>query len=172
MRAGIALLPGDRLGASGAGALPMLDNLLVPTLGRYFGGGRLDVRRMRDHAQSLAARHRVRPPDVDLPLASLSGGNAQKVLLGKWLDTRPRLLLLEEPTQGVDVGAREELWRAIREMAVAGTIVLCASSDLEQLEALCGRVLVFSRGCCRSEVQGLQLSKQELLRQCYAAVAA
>jgi len=172
VRAGLAFLPGDRQGASGAGGLPVLDNFLVPDLARFVRGGRLDWRRMRAHAGGLATRHRVRPVDLDMKLASLSGGNAQKVLLAKWLDIAPRLLLLEEPTQGVDVGAREDLWQAIREIAAAGTVVLCASSDLEQLEALCDRVLVFARGRCRAEVRRDALSKQELLRQCYAAVAA
>jgi ribose transport system ATP-binding protein len=172
VRAGLAFLPGDRQGASGAGGLAVLDNVLLPDLRRFFGGGRLQWPRMRAHARRLAERHRVRPPDVDMKLASLSGGNAQKVLLAKWLDVGPRLLLLEEPTQGVDVGAREDLWNAIREVAAGGTVVLCASSDLEQLEALCDRVLVFARGRCRAEVGGGSLSKAELLRQCYAAVAA
>jgi ribose transport system ATP-binding protein len=172
VRAGLAFLPGDRQGASGAGGLPVLDNFLVPDLARFVRGGRLDWRRMREHAGGLATRHRVRPIDLDMKLSSLSGGNAQKVLLAKWLDIRPRLLLLEEPTQGVDVGAREDLWQAIREIAAAGTVVLCASSDLEQLEELCDRVLVFARGRCRAEVRRESLSKQELLRQCYAAVAA
>jgi ribose transport system ATP-binding protein len=172
VRAGLAFLPGDRQGASGAGGLAVLDNLLVPDLGRFFAGARLQWPRMRAHARGLAERHRVRPVDVDLKLASLSGGNAQKVLLAKWLDVQPRLLLLEEPTQGVDVGAREDLWRAIRGIAAGGTVVLCASSDLEQLEALCDRVLVFARGRCSAEVGRDALSKAELLRQCYAAVAA
>ena len=172
VRAGLAFLPGDRQGASGAGGLPVLDNFLVPDLARFVRGGRLDWRRMREHAGSLATRHRVRPVDLDMKLSSLSGGNAQKVLLGKWLDIAPRLLLLEEPTQGVDVGAREDLWQAIREIAATGTVVLCASSDLEQLEELCDRVLVFARGRMRAEVGRAALSKQELLRQCYAAAAA
>jgi ribose transport system ATP-binding protein len=173
LRAGIAWLPGDRQGASGVGALPVLDNFLVPDLARFFRRGRLDLPRMRAHAQGLAQRHQVRPAPLDLQmkLAALSGGNAQKVLLAKWLDIAPRLLLLEEPTQGVDVGAREELWSAIRAAAADGTVVLCASSDLEQLEALCDRVLVFARGRCISEVTRLTLTKQELLRQCYAAAA-
>ncbi|MCP5466196.1 MAG: sugar ABC transporter ATP-binding protein [Sinobacteraceae bacterium] len=172
VRAGFAFLPGDRQGASGAGGLSVLDNLLLPDLSRFFRGGRLQWPIMRGHAQALVTRHRVRPVDVDMKLAALSGGNAQKVLLAKWLDVGPRLLLLEEPTQGVDVGAREDLWAAIRDIAAAGTVVLCASSDLEQLEALCDRVLVFARGRCRAEVDRATLSKAELLRQCYAAVAA
>lgn len=172
VRAGFAFLPGDRQGASGAGGLSVLDNVLLPDLSRFFRSGRLQWPRMRSHARGLAERHRVRPVDIDMKLASLSGGNAQKVLLAKWLDVKPRLLLLEEPTQGVDVGAREDLWAAIREIAAGGTVVLCASSDLEQLEELCDRVLVFARGRCRAEVGRDALSKAELLRQCYAAVAA
>lgn len=169
---GLAFLPGDRQGASGAGGLTVLDNIVLPNLSRFFRVGRLQWPPMRAHARALAARHRVRPPDIDLKLANLSGGNAQKVLLAKWLDVEPKLLLLEEPTQGVDVGAREDLWAAIRAIAATGTVVLCASSDLEQLEALCDRVLVFARGRFIVEVGRPSLSKAELLRQCYAAVAA
>jgi ribose transport system ATP-binding protein len=172
LQRGVVWLPGDRQGQSGASALSVLDNLLIPTLPRYFRRGRLDWRSMRQHAQTLAEQHHVRPPDSTMKLAALSGGNAQKVLLAKWLDTAPQLLLLEEPTQGVDVGAREELWRAIRAAAANGTSVLCASSDLEQLDELCDRVLVFARGRCTAEVGPDLLSKQELLRQCYAAAVA
>jgi ribose transport system ATP-binding protein len=173
LRAGIALLPADRQGASGAGELPVLDNLLVPALARWFRAGRLDWSGMRQHALGVAQRHEVRPLRLQMKLSELSGGNAQKVLLAKWLDVAPRLLLLEEPTQGVDVGAREQLWHAIRAAAAGGAAVVCASSDLEQLEQLCHRVLVFARGRCIAEVRGARLTKQELLRECYGqAVAA
>ncbi len=172
LQRGVVWLPGDRQGQSGAGGLSVLDNLLVPSLPKFFRNGRLDWQAMRSHGQALAEAHQVRPMNPDMKLASLSGGNAQKVLLAKWLNTRPQLLLLEEPTQGVDVGAREELWRAIREAAAAGTTVLCASSDLEQLEELCDRVLVFARGRCIAEVGPEHLTKQELLRQCYAGAVA
>ena len=93
----------------------------------------------------------VRPNDPSLPYGALSGGNQQKALLAKWLQTEPRLLLLDEPTQGVDVGARQQIFELIRDgRAERGMRVLCASSDYEQLAAICDRVLVFGRGrICR-----------------------
>ena len=91
----------------------------------------------------MVRRFDVRPADPTLPVRSLSGGNQQKVVLGKWLQTGPRIVLLDEPTQGVDVGARHQVFGLIREAAAGGAIVLCASSDHEQLAMICDRVLVF-----------------------------
>ena len=97
-----------------------------------------------------------------MPLAQMSGGNVQKVLLAKWLKLEPQLLLLEEPTQGVDVGARQQLLRAIRRAADAGTAILCTSSDHEQLAELCDRVLVFSAGSVVDSLSGAELTKQRI----------
>ena len=116
----------------------------------------------------------MRPADPRLPYAALSGGNQQKVLLAKWLATNPRILLISEPTQGVDVGAREQIFRLIREVAAQGCRVLCASSDLDQLAQVCTRVLVFRRGRVTDEVEGQALTKHgltEVLFRSDAAVA-
>jgi ribose transport system ATP-binding protein len=88
----------------------------------------------------------VRPADSGRVVAQLSGGNQQKVLLGKWLSGQPKLLLLHEPTQGVDVGARRDLERAIGRTAEAGAAVLLAGMDTSELASLCDRVLVMSEG--------------------------
>ena len=89
----------------------------------------------------------VRPNDPSLPYGALSGGNQQKALLAKWFQTEPRLLLLDEPTQGVDVGARQQIFGLIRAAAEErGMVVVCASSDYEQLATICDRVVVFGRG--------------------------
>ena len=103
-------------------------------------------RRAGEERAQLAERFDIRPRDPSLPFAALSGGNQQKVLLAKWLQLRPRLILLDEPTQGVDVGAREQVFDAIRSATRMDACVLCASSDYEQLAAICDRVLVFNRG--------------------------
>jgi ribose transport system ATP-binding protein len=109
----------------------------------------------------------VRPNNPALRLGALSGGNAQKVLLAKWLNRRPGLLLLDEPTQGVDVGTRAQLFRAIHAAADQGAVVICASSDLEQLAELCSRVLVFGRGRVIGEVTGTDITKGTLARLSY-----
>jgi ribose transport system ATP-binding protein len=107
-----------------------------------------------------------------LRLGALSGGNAQKVLMAKWLNRRPGLLLLDEPTQGVDIGARAQLFRAVHSAAEQGAAVICASSDLEQLADLCNRVLVFGRGRVIAEVVGADISKDALARLSYSNNAA
>ena len=88
-------------------------------------------------------------------------------MLAKWLQTRPRLILLDEPTQGVDVGAREEVYAAVRAAAADGSGVLCASSDHEQLAALCHRVLVFRHGKIAHVLQGDDVDKNTISRHCY-----
>jgi ribose transport system ATP-binding protein len=169
MAAGIVLLPGDRQGASGIGSVTLTDNLFLPDVARFFDGGWLRRGRMNRDAAAVFADYEVRPPIPTLNLASLSGGNAQKVLLAKWLKLKPKLVLLEEPTQGVDVGARQALLRAVRAAADGGAAVLCASSDHEQLADLCDRVLVFGRGRVLSSLEGEALTKEHIGERCYGA---
>jgi ribose transport system ATP-binding protein len=103
-------------------------------------------------AAELGRRFEVTPNRPTLPVSALSGGNAQKVVLAKWLQGRPRLILLDEPTQGVDVGARYKVFEAIRDAAADGAGVLCASSDYEQLASICDRVLILARGRVAAEL--------------------
>lgn len=104
----------------------------------------------------------MRPNRPDLNLAALSGGNAQKVLMAKWLQTEPKLLMLDEPTQGIDVGARQKLFVELSRAAEAGTAVLVASTDAEQLAQICHRVLVFAKGRVAAELSGAQLTKDTI----------
>jgi ribose transport system ATP-binding protein len=165
--AGIAFLPGDRLGASGIGSLSLADNVCVLSLEEFKRRGLLRPSRMLAHAAQAAHRYEVRPPRPELPLSAFSGGNAQKALLAKWLHLKPSLLLLEEPTQGVDVGARQNLWRAIRGAAEGGAAVLCSSSDHEQLARLCDRVLVFRQGRIIAELKNPGMTKDLIAARCY-----
>jgi ribose transport system ATP-binding protein len=102
-----------------------------------------------------------------LKYQSLSGGNQQKAMLAKWLQTRPSLLLLHEPTQGVDVGARQQIFQLTRNAAADGTAVVCVSTDYEQLAAVCDRVVVFGRGRVARELTGDQVTKERIAEQCY-----
>ena len=164
---GIALLPGDRLGAGGVGALPLLDNLCIGTLGSFVRRGILRRSRMLAHTRRLVAEFDVRPPAPAKPLSQFSGGNAQKAMLAKWLDRQPKLLLLEEPTQGVDVGARGQLWSAIRRAADGGASVLCGSSDHGELASLCDRVLILRQGRITCELGRGELTKEVIAARCY-----
>lgn len=166
----MALLPGDRQGASGVDSLPVVDNMFLPDIGRFFRGGRLSRGAMLKEATALGQRYEVKPNDPAVKLSSLSGGNAQKVLIARWMNRNPKLLLLDEPTQGVDVGTRVQIFAAIREAARAGMSVVCASSDAEQLAEICDRVLVFAKGRVVREIVGAGLTKDGIAEACYASI--
>ncbi|MBV8704038.1 MAG: sugar ABC transporter ATP-binding protein [Acetobacteraceae bacterium] len=169
--AGMALLPADRLAAAGVAVLSVADNITVPVLTDFFRAGRLDWPRLAARASELCRAYEVRPNRPELKLGSLSGGNQQKVVLAKWLQVRPRLLLLDEPTQGVDVGARQSLFAALHDAARAGAAILCASTDYEELAQICDRVLIFARGRVMRELSGPDLSKEGIAEQCLRSVS-
>jgi ribose transport system ATP-binding protein len=172
-RAGLALIPADRKTDGSVGSLPVGENMALSVLDRYFNGVSLERRRMRRETGAVMRRFDVRPDDPSLPYGALSGGNQQKALLAKWFQTEPRLLLLDEPTQGVDVGARQQIFELIRAVvAERGMHVLCASSDYEQLALLCDRVVVFGRGRVWRELVGDEVTKERIIEQSYAAMAA
>jgi ribose transport system ATP-binding protein len=166
-RAGVALLPADRKRASGNQTASVLENVTLPVLGSFFAGGILHRRRERAHVLELLARFEVRPPLPDAPLSALSGGNQQKALLAKWLQRRPRVLLLHDPTQGVDIGSRARIFSIIREVAGEGVAVVIVSSEHEDLAHLCNRVLVMRRGRVGVELAGADVSEERIVEQCY-----
>jgi ribose transport system ATP-binding protein len=169
--AGIALVPADRLGASGVGHLSVQDNVGLPVLRQFFTRGALSSRAERDHVANLLTSYGVRPPEPERPLETLSGGNQQKALLAKWLQLAPELLLLDEPCQGVDIGARKEIFARMRAAADAGTSIVMASSEFEDLAHVCDRVFVFRHGRIASELAGDALTEDRLLEQCYTSSA-
>jgi ribose transport system ATP-binding protein len=168
-RLGVALLPGDRQRQAGIPRATVKENVTLPVLRRYSRLGRLEHRRERRDVRGVLERFRVRPPDPDRPLASLSGGNQQKALLARWVETRPRVLLLHEPTQGVDVGSRRDIFELLQGAVAGGTAVVYASAEHEDLAHLCDRVLVFRRGRLARELSGAGLTKQSIASACYAA---
>lgn len=167
IRAGIALIPGDRQNDASIGSLPAADNMTLQVLRRYWGGAKLDRARMVRDSGQLMRDYDVRPPDPRMTYSSFSGGNQQKALMAKWLQTTPSLLLLHEPTQGVDIGARQIIFAVIRDAAAQGTSVVCGSSDYEQLAIICDRVLVFGRGRIVKEIVGEAITKERITEQCY-----
>ena len=168
--AGVVLIPGDRQNAGAVGSLTVADNTTIPVLHTTFNAWALNRSAMRERTGELGAAFEVRPNAPALPFEALSGGNQQKALLAKWFQTEPALILLDEPTQGVDVGARQTVFKAIDETASAGAAVLCASSDYEQLASISDRVLVFSRGRIVSELTGDDVNKETIAEHCYRSV--
>ncbi len=152
--AGVAFVPEGREHAGLALDLPVADNVLLPR--RRTRAGVLPVERTAETAvvTEWVGRLDVRPPDPAQLVGALSGGNQQKVLLAKWLATGPRLLVLHEPTQAVDVGARQTITDAVRQAAAGGCAVLVAGTDETELTMLCDRVLVFRDGRPVEELTG------------------
>ncbi|SEQ25490.1 monosaccharide ABC transporter ATP-binding protein, CUT2 family [Faunimonas pinastri] len=171
IREGVVLIPGDRPNAGAVGALPVVDNVTMPVLDTRFRPWWLSRSRMAQSARDLGRHYEVRPADPTLNMAALSGGNQQKVLLAKWLQNSPRLVLLDEPTQGVDIGARQTVFRHIADAASQGAAVLCASSDYEQLAAICNRVLIFAGGRVVAELTGAEITKDNIAERSLAGAA-
>jgi ribose transport system ATP-binding protein len=167
VEAGVALIPADRQRDGSVGSLSLGDNVMVRVLHKYQSRVGLNRRRMRSDARKLLEQFDVRPPDPGLKYQSLSGGNQQKAMLAKWLQTKPSLLLLHEPTQGVDVGARQQIFQLTRKAAANGTAVVWVSLDNEQLAAVCDRVVVFGRGRVARELTGDQVTKGRIAELCY-----
>lgn len=168
--AGLALIPGDRLRDGSIASLSVAENVTMQVLDRYYQRLRLQRKQIHGHSRGLLTRFDVRPNAPELAYSSLSGGNQQKVLLAKWLETEPDLLLLHEPTQGVDVGARQQIFELIGDIVSAGTSVICASSDYEQLARICDRVLVVGRGRILHTLVGDELTKEEITARCYSSL--
>jgi ribose transport system ATP-binding protein len=168
--AGLALLPGDRETQSGVGSIPIFENMLLPGLDEYFRKFLLRNSEMKREAGRLGELFEVRPNNPEMNLAALSGGNAQKVLVARWMKRAPRLLLLDEPTQGVDVGTRANLFEAFRLAAGEGMSIICASSDAEQLAEICDRVLVFARGRVVREMTGSEIDADMITEACYTSL--
>jgi rhamnose transport system ATP-binding protein len=143
---GIAYVPEDRRHHAVIGELPVATNLTLAVLRLVSRFGLLDRGKERREAATMAARLGVRAASLDAPVATLSGGNQQKVALGRWLATRPSVLLLDEPTQGIDVGAKAEIYRLMVELAEQGLAILMISSELPEVLGMSDRVAVMHEG--------------------------
>ena len=163
--AGIAYLAPDRKTAGGVMTLSARENMTLPRPGTFWRGLRLRQRAERAVSRDWFERLGVRPAQaVDQPLGVFSGGNQQKILFGKWLLLAPAVFLLDEPTQGVDVGAQADLHRELKSSAAAGTAVVVSSSDLKELADLCDRVIVMVDGRIRRELRGVELTEASITR--------
>jgi simple sugar transport system ATP-binding protein len=154
-RAGLALIPGDRRRDGLALRLAIWENVLLsqPLLARATHRGLLDVDEARRDATELAREYRVVYQDVDQPIGDLSGGNQQRVVIGRALATTPAALIAVNPTRGLDIGASAQVHATLRRIAATGTAVLLVSTDLDELHTLCARLFVLYRGALRGPVE-------------------
>jgi ribose transport system ATP-binding protein len=169
MKAGLMLALGNTQPNAAIGEFSTRENLTLAALGRYSRPGRLFRRREERGAGEWMTALDVRPADPDRLYRLLSGGNQQKVILGRWLHAGPTVLLLDEPTAGVDVGARQAIYALIAEQAANGLSVVVCSSDLEDIVSLCDRALVLRDGSIAAELAGDQLNEHRLLTESVGA---
>jgi rhamnose transport system ATP-binding protein len=146
VRQGLAYVPEDRRRHALIGELSVAANTTLASLPAITRAGLLDRGREQAIAADYVRRFAIRTPSLDAPVATLSGGNQQKVALARWLAAAPRILIVDEPTQGVDVGAKAEIHRLLGTLAEGGLAVLLISSDLPEVLALSDRIAVMSRG--------------------------
>jgi len=162
VRYGIALVPEERQRQGLFFNLALRHNLVLPSrtaCGDVVVHGAAECA----EAERLLAEWRIRAAGIDAPLDSLSGGNQQKVVLAKWLATRPRVLLLDEPTKGVDVGAKFDIHDMIRRQADAGMACLVVSSDLPEILTLAHRVLVMREGRLQGQLPGADATEESVM---------
>jgi ribose transport system ATP-binding protein len=162
--AGVGYVPADRHADGAVMTMRVRENLTLPNLGRLRRRlGWLDTKEEQREVDLWVERVGLRPADPERPLELFSGGNQQKVVIAKWLRNQPRLLLLDEPTQGVDVGAKAAIYHLVHDATARGAAVLVASSDTAELASLCDRVVVMCDGTAGAEIAGRDLTEERLV---------
>lgn len=165
---GFSFIPADRNRDGVAREIEVDRNMMALVLARFRRGGRLNNRAVRRTANTRAEQFDVRPRRTNVQVGTLSGGNAQKVVLAKWLETDPSVLLLHEPTQGVDVAARAQIYRTIVGAAERGMAVVWVSSDFEELATTCDRIVVLNNGRTTSELVGAAITPEAITGAVFA----
>lgn len=161
-REGVIFSPEDRRASAAFLEMSVRENIGIRTADRFYKRGLMHNRAEIRHTEELIDRYQVRAASTELPLSTLSGGNQQKALLARWLGLDPDILLLDEPTQGVDVGAREEIWRLVREAVDNGAAALVVLSDFQELVEFCDRAVVLHRGRTVAEIECDGISESDL----------
>ena len=165
----LVLVPSDRARLAAVMTQTVRENVLLSNLRTAWRRWRLERRLERREVATWMDRLDVRPRDQDLPLVQLSGGNQQKVVLAKWLRTQPRIIVLDEPTQGVDVGAKAAIYRHLAHAAQDGAALVVCSAEAKDLAAICDRVLVLREGAVAAELRDQSLTEQRIISESVAA---
>jgi ABC-type sugar transport system ATPase subunit len=164
INSGIAYTPGERKTEGLMLNQSVLANELVVTLSKYKKGGLLNWKKMTDAANSWIQTLNIRTPSAKTPVSSLSGGNQQKVILAKWLNNDPKLFLLNEPTKGIDVGAKVEIYKQMEKICESGSSILLVTTDLPELLAICDRVYVLFDGTVGKELGKSELTQENVVK--------
>jgi ABC-type sugar transport system ATPase subunit len=164
IRQGVAIVSGDRRRFGVMLDKPVWENVAqVQAIGLRRQGGFVNAGKLRERAKAHAGRLGIKTPSVDQHVGMLSGGNQQKVVFAKWLDAEPSVILLDDPTRGIDVGAKTEIYSVMREQAANGVVQVVFSSDPLELATICDEVVVFYEGQVRGRLRGDDLTAHNIL---------
>ena len=144
--------------------MPIRENVTLPALDRYAAAGLISFEKERENAKEMCGRLNVKAPSVEVKAANLSGGNQQKVVLAKWLALEPKVLILDEPTRGIDVGAKAEIYELMRKLAESGVAIIMISSDMEEILHISDRVAVMHEGTITGVLERHECSEENIMR--------
>ena len=164
IRQGIGFLTEDRKDEGMILDFSIRDNVLLPSVGEFSKAGLLNDKLIDDFVELLVERLTVKTASVEAPASSLSGGNQQKVVLAKWLGIGPKVLILDEPTRGVDVGAKREIYLLINELAERGVAIIMISSDLPEVLSISDRIMVVREGRLMGEVAKEEATQERVMQ--------
>ena len=160
---GFALVTEERRATGIFGILSIRENTVISSLKNYLSGILLQEKKMIKSTDDMIQAMRIKTPSQKTQIRSLSGGNQQKVIFGRWILTSPDILLLDEPTRGIDVGAKYEIYQLIQNLAKSGKSVIMVSSEMPELLGVCTRILVMSGGRLAGEVDADNTSQEEIM---------
>ena len=161
--AGMALIPEDRKNEGLMLPMSVRDNLTFAAVERFSRFGIVDRKAENAAIEEMSKLLRIKSDGIDGPVSSLSGGNQQKVVIGKWLMNKPRIILLNDPTRGIDVGTKQEFYQLLTRLAGEGAAIIYYSTDYAELIGCCDRVLVLYNGSITRSLEGAELNERNLI---------
>ncbi len=171
MKAGFAIVPEDRQLQGQVQSLDICKNASLSSLKKFARGGLLNFKKEEKAVDDKIRDLHIKVADKHLPILSLSGGNQQKVVIAKGLMTNPTVLLMDEPSRGIDIGAKTEVFEIIHEFSERGLSIIVISSELKEIMAVADRIYVLSNGKCTAELSGDDITEDNLVRASYAGLA-
>ena len=171
MKAGFAIVPEDRQLQGQVQSLDICKNASLSSLKKFTRGGLLNFKEEEKAVDEKIKDLHIKVADKHLPILSLSGGNQQKVVIAKGLMTNPTVLLMDEPSRGIDIGAKTEVFEIIHEFSERGLSIIVISSELKEIMAVADRIYVLSNGKCTAEFSGDDITEDNLVRASYAGLA-
>lgn len=161
---GVFLAPEDRKSSGLVLEMSVRENMTLNSLERFSRHTRIDLAREREQTEQWRQEYGVKAPDVEQPVGDLSGGNQQKVVLAKWMTLGPKVMIFDEPTRGIDMGARHEIYQAIANLARSGCAVLMISSDMEELLGMSHRIAVMCEGHLTGILEPAEFSEESIMK--------